>query len=83
MTQRLVLRTDARIVSRSSGRSVRGSMTSASMPCSSLSVFAARAAVSAIREMPTIVTSEPSRRIAATPKRTVKSSSSGTSPRWP
>ena len=31
ITQRLVLRTDARIVSRSSGRSVRGSMTSASI----------------------------------------------------
>ena len=31
MTQRFVLRTEARIVSRSSGRSVRGSMTSASM----------------------------------------------------
>ena len=43
----------------------------ASIPCSSLSVFAARAAVSAIREIPTIVTSSPSRRIAATPKRTV------------
>ena len=34
ITQRLVLRTDARIVSRSSGRSVRGSMTSASTSCS-------------------------------------------------
>ena len=32
ITQRLVLRTEARIVSRSSGRSVRGSITSASTP---------------------------------------------------
>ena len=41
------------------------------------------AAVIAMREMPTIVTSSPSRRIAALPKSTTWSSSSGTSPRWP
>ena len=45
--------------------------------------FAAFSAVTAMREMPTIVTSSPSRRIAAWPKSTVWSSSSGTSPRWP
>ena len=38
--------------SRSSGRSVRGSITSALTPCSAASVSAARSAVTAIREMP-------------------------------
>ena len=57
ITQRLVLRTDARIVSRSSGRSVRGSITSASTSCSVASCSAARSAVIAMREIPTIVTS--------------------------
>src|ERR1700712_4869951 len=42
ITQRLVLCTEARIVSRSSGRSVRGSITSALTPCCSASVAAAR-----------------------------------------
>src|SRR3954465_9797305 len=37
ITARLVFFTDSRIVSRSSGRSVRGSITSASISCSSAS----------------------------------------------
>jgi hypothetical protein len=45
--------------------------------------LAARSAVRAMREMPTIVTSSPSRAMRASPKLTTWSSSSGTSPRWP
>ena len=68
ITARLVLLTDSRMVSRSSGRSVRGSITSASTSCSLDRMSAAFWAVTAIREMPTIVTSSPSRRMAAWPK---------------
>ncbi len=70
------------MVSRSSGRRVRGSITSASISCSSASVSAAFWAVIAMREMPMIVTSSPSRRMAASPKR-IGPPFSGTSPRWP
>src|SRR4051794_23785218 len=59
-TARFVFFTDWMIVCRSSGRSVRGSITSASSSCSDASVSAASSAVTAIREIPTTVTSWPS-----------------------
>ena len=70
-------------MARTAGRSVRGSITSACTPCSSWSVAAARPAVRAMREIPTIVTSPPSWTMRARPKSTSRSSSSGTSSRTP
>ena len=62
----------------SSGASVRGSITSASMP-SPASVSAACSALPTIQPVATIVTSEPLRRIEASPNGT-RYSPSGTSP---
>lgn len=64
--QRLVLRTEARIVSSSSGRRVRGSITSTSIP-SRASCEAACKARGAMAWMATSVTSAPERLISALP----------------
>ena len=77
-TSRPVLSTDSRIVCVSSGASVRGSITSAWMP-SAASRSAAPSARSTVQPVATIVTSPPSRRIAASPNGT-RYSPSGTSP---
>src|SRR5207253_1717351 len=52
-TRRPVLRTEPRINSSSRGRMLRGSMTSASIPCSLASTSAALSASWAMREAPT------------------------------
>ena len=62
----------------SSGASVRGSITSASIP-SPASVSAAASALPTIQPVATIVTSPPVRRTAASPNGT-RYSPSGTSP---
>ena len=81
-TIRLVFLTDSTIVSMSSGRIVRRSITSASIP-SSASFSAAFSARSTISEKAVMVTSPPSRRTLALPIGTTKSSSFGTSKLWP
>jgi len=81
-TSRLVFLTEATIVSTSSGRIVRRSITSAWMPASA-SASAARSARSTIRPKATIVTSAPSRSTFALPIGSTKSSSLGTSNVWP
>ena len=62
----------------SSGCSVRGSMTSASIP-SAASASAAASALPTVQPVATMVTSSPVRRIAASPNGT-RYSPSGTSP---
>src|SRR5581483_9895301 len=73
-----VFSTDATIVSRSSGDTVRGSITSALVP-DAASRSAASRARSTIAEIATIVTSLPARRTSATPSG-ILYGSSGTGP---
>ena len=73
-----VFSTEVTIVSRSSGDSVRGSITSALVP-DAASRSAASSARSTIAEMATIVTSLPLRRTSATPSG-ILYASSGTGP---
>ena len=77
-TSRPVFATDSRIVGRSSGASVRGSMTSALTP-SAANWSAASSAFPSIHPSATIVTSLPSRTTFACPSGTT-CSPSGTSP---